>query len=671
MTLRPVGLLTMTMFFIAQLFVLQSRAQDNRVRELSPVSAADFAPTSSSVNDSSGAVILADIGEVHFVGNEEGQQFSFEFQFHRRVKILNKRAFDDIANVLIPLYKPTDDPEKMEKIVETTFNLENGQVVEAKLDKKDIFEKHYRGEWNVVRFAAPAVKEGSIIDYTYTIKSSYYDFLRTWTFQSERYPCLWSELLVQIPQLFHYTVFKQGFHPYTLDKGDLTTASFRMGKGGGAGYVVDATVVRHHWIMKDIPPFQAEGFLFCPATYLDKVDFQLAGIKGDQYNEVFNGWKSVTERLMGRRYFGSMLDEDDDVITDCVKKAIASGGDFDAQAREIYYYLTNNFTCNDHRDIFISNQLRDVVKKQSGTVGDINLLMVAMLRKIGLKADPVVLTTRDEGIGLSNYPVIQRLNYVIVRLKMDNHVFFLDAAHPKLGFGQLDENCYNGPARIMSRTDSATINLDADSLNDQKVTVVFIDATGKSVQGTFESTLGNEESYDFRKHVRVLEKDKYFKDLQTQNGDDATISDGGIDSLDKRDQPVKVHFSFTLRTGDDPSKIYVNPFVAAGLKKNPLSAAERKYPIEMSYASDDLYVFTLQIPDGYTVEEMPKSTKAALNGGDGSFEYLIGAQNGTIQMRCRLKLNKANFGPEDYASLRDFYAMVVKKEAESIVLKKN
>jgi hypothetical protein len=40
-------------------------------------------------------------------------------------------------------------------------------------------------------------------------------------------------------------------------------------------------------------------------------------------------------------------------------------------------------------------------------------------------------------------------------------------------------------------------------------------------------------------------------------------------------------------------------------------------------------------------------------------------------MRCRLLTNKANFSPEDYSTLRDFYAFIVQKESEQIVLKKN
>jgi hypothetical protein len=69
------------------------------------------------------------------------------------------------------------------------------------------------------------------------------------------------------------------------------------------------------------------------------------------------------------------------------------------------------------------------------------------------------------------------------------------------------------------------------------------------------------------------------------------------------------------------------------------------------------------------VDELPKSTRVALNGDEGMFEYLIAAQSGTIQLRCHLKLNKANFSPDDYSSLRDFFGYVVKKEAETIVLK--
>ena len=186
------------------------------------------------------------------------------------------------------------------------------------------------------------------------------------------------------------------------------------------------------------------------------------------------------------------------------------------------------------------------------------------------------------------------------------------------------------------------------------------------------SYLGQQGSYQLREQVAKKGVQQYFKDIQTRFGEDAKISDGAIDSLDRPEDPATVHYSFVLHPGEaEASKIYVNPFIGAGEGDNPFKAAERKYPVEMPYTRDETYVFTMQLPDGYSVEELPKSTKASLNGSDGSFEYLIGEQAGMVQLRCRLKINKANFPASDYRSLREFFALVVKKEAETIVLKKN
>jgi hypothetical protein len=671
MYLKPTVRLTITMFFLPCIWGARCLAQDKHVRELSPVSAADFAPISSPITDSSDAIILADIGQIKFVGNEKGW-FSYVFQFHRRVKILNKKAFGELATVYIDLYHSSDDFEKLDRVSGSTYNLENGQVTEVKLEKKDVIEDRQRGDWTQMRFTLPGVKEGSIIDYTYTVISPRVVFLPSWKFQSERFPCLWSELMVEIPQALFYTVVKQGIQRYVVDKGEVVTGTYLVGNSNGGRDRVDATVTKHHWVTTDIPAFHAEGFIFCPENYLSKIDFQLAKTyNGEDYKDFYNTWKQATEQLMGLRSFGATLDDDDVTVKECVNKAITAGGDWDAQARAIYYYLTGNFTCDNHGDMFITSNLSDVVRKHSGTVGDINLLLAAMLRKIGLKADPVVLTTREHGFNLAAYPTLERLNYVIVRTVINGKVVYLDAAHPKLGFGQLDEDCYNGHARIISRTDSGSVYFEADSLEDKKVTAVYIGTTDKGADGTWESTLGPQESYQLREQVNDKGEKAFFKNIQTQYGEDIAISDGGIDSLDQAGEPVKVHYSFKLRSGDDNAKIYLDPFIGAGLFKNPFVAADRKYPVEMEYTTDNLYVFTMQIPDGYSVEELPKSARATLNSHDGTFDYLIGEQGGMIQLRCRLKLNKAIFGPEDYANLRDFYTIVVKKEAETIVLKKN
>jgi hypothetical protein len=85
---------------------------------------------------------------------------------------------------------------------------------------------------------------------------------------------------------------------------------------------------------------------------------------------------------------------------------------------------------------------------------------------------------------------------------------------------------------------------------------------------------------------------------------------------------------------------------------------------------DYTYVLSMEIPKGFQVDELPKSSKVSYNENQGIFEYLIQQNSDNIQMRVHLKFKKAIFSTEEYGTLRDFFAYVVKKESEQIVFKK-
>jgi hypothetical protein len=94
------------------------------------------------------------------------------------------------------------------------------------------------------------------------------------------------------------------------------------------------------------------------------------------------------------------------------------------------------------------------------------------------------------------------------------------------------------------------------------------------------------------------------------------------------------------------------------------------YPVEMPAKVDHNYVLNMQIPAGYEVEELPKSTIVKFNEDEGLFQYVIEKTDTAIQFRSRIRLNKTYFAPDEYESLRGFYDMIVKKQGEQIVLKK-
>jgi hypothetical protein len=58
-----------------------------------------------------------------------------------------------------------------------------------------------------------------------------------------------------------------------------------------------------------------------------------------------------------------------------------------------------------------------------------------------------MLSTRSHGYTYAKYPLMDRFNYVIVRLSLDGKDYYLDASKPRMGFGWLDIESYNGHAR--------------------------------------------------------------------------------------------------------------------------------------------------------------------------------------------------------------------------------
>jgi Domain of Unknown Function with PDB structure (DUF3857) len=654
-----------------------SYAQGKAKHTLGKLTPADFSlPATTIVDSSTNAVILADLGDVHFVGNSKGW-FSYVYVRQTRIKVLNKKAFD-LATVKVRLYgQKSEDLDKLTNVQATAYTLENGQLQEIKMEPKDIYPTRVSQYWTETKFSVPGVKEGSIIDYTYTVTSKYEFHLPSWEFQYVNYPCLSSEYHVEIPQTLNYVFVRQGIHPYAVDKGSTGNSSYSVIEqadfttlgGQDKEYIVNATTIKHDWVMKNIPAFGTEPYLTTPQNYVDKIGFQLSGIyNGEESFAHKNTWAKATEELLTQSDFGGTLSQNEYEIGELADK-IPVGSDALATAKAVYYYTSQHFTCTG-AGIYVRTDLKDVIRNNNGTVPEINLLLIGLLRRKGIEADPVLLSTREYGFNVVTYPILERLNYVIVRAKIGDRVYYLDAAHRQLGFGALASNCYNGHARIISAKDSGSVYFYADSLKESRVTMVLLAGTDKGLAGSWQSTLGKQESYEVRLQLAENGQQQYFKDIQTSWGDDADISDVAIDSVDRLEDPVKVHYDFLLKQPIGAPVLYFYPMMGADFRVNPFAAAERKYPVEMNYVIDQTYVFSLMIPEGYVVDELPKSVRVAFNGDQGSFEYLTANQGDQVQLRCRIRLNKAWFGPDDYANLREFFAYVVKKENEQFVLKK-
>lgn len=649
-----------------------SFAQQKSPVKFGKISPEDFDLSKNNFDTSVSAVVISDIGSSEFEGNTKGW-FTLVYKHQERIKILNKNGFE-AANVEIPLYFDGKDEERLDNLKAYTYNLENGNVVKTELSSSVVFKDKLSKNLVVKKFTFPAVKEGSIIEYSYTVNSDFLFNLQPWIFQGS-YPRLWSEYNVSLPQFFVYVTLGQGYQPYFIKDESQTFGTFHVSIPGGTSanenFTLSGTVNNFRWVMKDVPSLKEEAFTSTIRNHISKIEFQLSQYRFPEQptQDIMGNWQTVSEKMLQREDFGATLNKNNNWLDDGMKPILAAATDNLDKAKRIYAYVRDNFTCTDHSDLYLNNSLKTIFKNKSGSVADINLLLLAMLHHENIEADPIILSTRNHGFANDIYPLMPRFNYVIAGANINGTPVYLDASYSSLGFGKLPSECYNGYGRIIGK-DPILVALQADSLKEIKTTSVFMFSDDKgNVEGSFKTSPGYYESLDIREKVKDKGEAEFFKKIRSEYNSGLDIKAPAIDSLKLPEQPLTIHYDFKMNDMDQDI-IYFNPMFAEGYKSNFFKAAERRYPIEMPYTFDETYLLTMEIPQNYTVEEIPKSAKVSFNDGEGFFEYIINKSADHILLRSRVVMNKANFSAEDYNSLRDFFGYVVKKHSEQIVLKK-
>ncbi|WP_170970972.1 transglutaminase domain-containing protein [Ilyomonas limi] len=635
----------------------------------------DFAPAVYPIDSSADAVYLFDGGHTKFEGNNKGF-FSVVYKVHERLRLMKKNAFDNLGNVKITLHVPSvGDQQKLEDLEAATYNIENGKIVATKLDKGSIF-KDKQGDFITTKFTFPNLKEGSIVEYTYTISTPGLR-LPSWTFQGT-YPILWSEYEIEVPQFYEYVLLKQGYQPYAIDTVRISHDTYNISDPGENAmssiqtFTASTNTMNNIWAMKDVPALKKENFTTTMDNHVARIEFQLSAIRYPDVppKMILRNWTDVSTELLKDEDFGAALDKSNNFFNDDVKAAIAGATSGAEKAQKIYEYVRDNFTCTDEDAFYTSQPLKKTYQGKKGNVADINLLLTAMLLSQNIEAHPVLLSTTDNGKAQAMYPILSKFNYVICEAKTDGKTYLLDAANSKLGFNHLGANCYNGYARVIDPVLPELIPLFADSLKESKVTTVFIiNEKGHKLSASINSTKGYQESVSLREELSKTSQEDFFKTIKKSYTGEVSLNNANVDSVKLLNEPVKVRYDMSIDMGDEDI-IYFNPMQAEQQKENPFAAAERFYPVEMPYCWDETYILNMEIPEGYAVDELPKSARVMLNENEGMFEYLLAKNGNNIQMRTRVKLNKALYEPEDYQTLRDFFAYVVKKEAEQIVFKK-
>ena len=612
----------------------------------------DLRMTTYSKDSSAHAVALFDYGNAYI--DVINGDIKLYFERHARIKILGKEGLA-WANVSIPLFHNGSTEERVLSLKASSFNLENGQVIETKLSKEGIFKEKVDKYFNQQKFTLPNVKEGTVIEYSYKISSEFFTNFPNWEFQKS-IPVRWSEYWAMIPNIFIYERYMQGYVPvstYTTKK-DLYHGT---------------EVTAHHWITENVPAFKEEPYMTTEDDYISRMNFALSHINYSTHTqEIMGSWLKFNNDLLESPDFGKVI-TGSAYLKDQVESLTAGMADPLQKISTIVNYIKQNVEWDGEKDKYPDN-FKKVLEKKKGTAADINMLMIAMLNKAGLDAEPVLLSTRDHGFIRQSYPMARQFNYVIGIVRFADKSLLLDATEKYLPYNTLPSRCLNGQGLVISKTNHGWIDIASKAKSKTTTSLDLVLADDGSLKGKIQFMRDGYDAHEMREELltkgeaEYVKKNTANKPWQIEKTEFQDVKD--MEKPAKEIHAVQIDDHVTV-AGD---VMYINPYVLPQVDDNPFKQEKRTYPIDYGTARENVFVVKFTIPDGYVVEELPKSKLLGLPGNAGRFMFNANVIGNSISITSNFQVSKTLFNQDEYPVLKEFYNQVIAKQSEQIVIKK-
>ncbi|TKG93464.1 DUF3857 domain-containing protein [Puteibacter caeruleilacunae] len=632
-------------------------------------------------DSSAAAVVLYDKGDaaIEFVRSEGWELHNTR---HVRIKILKKEGLDQ-ANFKISLYTSGGNGEELSGLKAVTYNMEDGKVVMTKFERKDLIHESINKYWNSENFTLPNVKVGSVIEVKYMINSrGYFRNMRNWYFQKD-IPVAYSEYDVSIPEYFHFRKFTKGFEriaDYTEEDVSGRISDTEKSKNALTGQTqlrtanIDFRIKRYHWVAKAMPAFEEEAYLSTSDNYIQQVGFELQSVKFPQ-SKLYNyseSWKSINEKLYNDSDLGDIVNLPGNFIEEELAVAVNGQEGELAKAHAIFEYVRNHMKWNGMRAKYTTG-IRKAWKDKTGNCADINLVLTLMLKKAGINAMPVVLSTRDNGLFV--YPTSTGFNYVIASCIIDGKRLLMDATDKCSAINQLPYRCLNNKGMIVQHpgTEPQWIDLWQVGTSIKSTRAQLSLNEDGSLTGSCKITRKGYSAMGKRASILSYKDIDEYKEKYTADFQDWEFDKFDVENVGQTAMPLNESFDINMSdvavsSGD---RIYIKTTLFDQKEKNPFKLKERKYPVDFGYTFKENQVYLINIPEGYEVEELPQAINMKIPQNGGAFTLIIrDAGNNMLQIQNRISINKPIFTAEEYEILKEFYNQIIQKESEQIILKK-
>ncbi len=617
--------------------------------------------THSDIDSMAQAEYLFSKGDVKY--DFTGNGLKLRMDYHYAIKIYGSEG-EKYGEISIPEYANDRDKERVSGIKAYSYNIVNGKVVREELSKKDIFEEKTSEYLTRHKFAIPNVKPGTVIEVKYTKTSPFVYTIPKWYFQHD-IPTISSEFSIGVPEFFTLTPVPSGFVPVSKDQSKRADRGYSI-----TTYTLEAA---------QVPSMGDDDYVLNIDDYRGGIKYEIYSVKWpNQPIEYFSkSWQDIVTNLYENSEFRKAIEKEIKEL----QPQIAATDDMsdDEKIKYLYDYVKDSYEWDGYYGIYPNENSKKFVESKSGNIGNINLLLVNLLQKAGINAQPLLLKSRYDGLLNTNYPSLSELDYVVAHIAADGESMILDATEDQIPVGQLPSRAVNLYGILAHPTQAQVVNLS----NPNKYRVVTVsdyqyDVENNKIHGQSKRVRMDYAASKFRLDLEKEEDDSQeeyadnqeadITDFNIENTYNITSTEGIDDPYDK----VVLEYDEELYTCSQSigDKIFIDALLDFGIKENPFTDVSREFPIFYNYKINTQSTILLQIPDGYTVESIPEEVIASLPDKKGQLFYQPTIQDDKIIITYRFKINDDIHFANEYAGLKMLYDMAVNKTKEKIVLTK-
>ena len=517
----------------------------------------------------------------------------------------------------------TDADESVEDIKAAAFNQEGSKVVKTTLKKTDIVKTKIDEHNYQMEFTVPNVKEGTVIEYEYTVHSQLFWELHDWYAQGE-IPVVFAKLDMNIPNYLIFNIEDHGIQrlTYTCTVGTL---NYKV-ESDPLAKPVWVNTNHYVYIGRNLMGMPKDDYVWNAQDYWAGItaelkQYRLQGMKQMDYAKT---WDQIDEMVLTSDDLGMHLNDHSPLSDELKTAKVDEIADMRERVAAVYKLVMGKVKWNGKYALSPAPTL-ETLKKGEGSNADINLLLIQSLHDAGLNASPVMLRTRDLGMLPYNFPSVRKLSTFIVGVVMPSGKnIYLDASNKNGWLNMLPEVMLVERARLVQKGKSQWANLQQESKAERST---VIDAK-LSADGTLTG-----------KQVNRNEGGETNETTFTKKGQ---VTDGQISI-----------YPF-------PDKMITNPF----------TAEKRKMPVEFPSVSSDRIVINITLPEGYEMDGERRNTTITTPDKGIEGRILTTTTEGRVQMSCQVSINKIAHPENSYADLRQIFDMLSKYTSEELTFKK-